>query len=360
MILRPDCAILDSQKREAMLTKTHLTPVELYDTLKHIKVGGTVCHYSLKKCEELTPLINEINDLKEEQKAVILAHSYVSPEIVYGVADFVGDSYQLSKDAMKTDAKRIVFAAVRFMGETAQILNPEKEVLIPGLLDGCTLADAITAADVRRLRQQFPDYTFVCYINTTAEVKAECDVCVTSANVYTVTTNIPNDKIYFLPDKYMGQNLADELKKRGVPKDIKYYNATCYVHEEYNLEDIHKVRLEYPGATIVSHPECSPAVVAASDYVGSTNQMLKYMRETNAKQILMLTECGLSSRLQVEFPDKQLVGSCTLCRYMKSNSLQDILRVLKAPTERDRVVLDDNTRMRALKTIEAMFRLNRD
>lgn len=339
-----------------MLTKQHITPAKLYEILKNIKVGTHVCTYSLKKCEELTPIINEINDLKEEQNAVILAHSYVAPEIVYGVADYVGDSYQLSKDAVKSDAKRIVFAAVRFMGETAQILNPNKEVLIPAPLDGCTLADSITSEDVRKLRKQYPDYTFICYINTTAEVKAECDVCVTSSNVYTIAERVPNDKIYFLPDKYMGQNLIEEMKARGVHKDIQYWNGVCYVHEEYNPEDILRIRLEYPNAKIVSHPECTPAVVAHSDYVGSTSQMLKYMRETESKEILMLTECGLSSRLQVEFPDKKLVGSCTMCRYMKSNSLEHILRVLKNPTDRDRVIIDPETRMRAQKSIEAMFR----
>jgi len=339
-----------------MNTKNPITPEELYQTLQNVKVGGTVCIYSRKKCEELIPLINEINTLKKEQNAVILAHSYVSPEIVYGVADFVGDSYALSKDAMSTPAKKIIFAAVRFMGDTAQILNPEKEVLIPGLLDGCTLADAITGEDVRRLRKEFPGYTFVCYINTTAEVKAECDVCVTSANVYDIVERFPNDKIYFLPDKLMGQNLITEMKNRGVEKNIKYFNGTCYVHEEYTPEQIHKIRLEYPNAKVVSHPECSPAVVEGSDFVGSTAQMLTYMKKTNADQFLMLTECGLSSRLEVEFPNKKLVGSCTLCKYMKSNTLQDILRVLKNPTDRDRVTLDPRVRDRAYKTIEAMFK----
>lgn len=338
-----------------MLTIEHITAKKLHDILKNIKVGGSVCQYSLKKCEELAPIINEINELKAEQNAVILAHSYVTPEITYGVADFVGDSYALSKDAQSTTADKIIFAAVRFMGDTAKILSPEKEVLIPGLLDGCTLADSITGAQVRELRRQFPDYTFVAYINTTAEVKAECDVCVTSANVYTVVAKIPNDKIYFLPDKLMGQNLVNEMKARGLKKDIKYYHGTCYVHEEYSIEEVNRVRLEYPDAKIVSHPECKPEIVAASDYVGSTAQMLKYMRQTQAKEFLMLTECGLSSRLQVEFPDKKLVGSCRLCKYMKSNTLQDILRVLKNPTDRDRVVLDESIRMRALKAIEAMF-----
>lgn len=338
-----------------MLTKQHLTAKQLYETLKDVKVGSEVCQYSLKKCEELVPLINEINNLKEKKNAVILAHSYVTPEIVYGVADFVGDSYKLSKDAVTTKADTIVFAAVRFMGETAQILNPQKKVLIPGRLDGCTLADAINASQVRELRKRYPDYTFVCYINTTAEVKAECDVCVTSANVYTIVQNIPNNKIYFLPDKFMGINLINEMKKRGVKKDIKYFNGTCYVHEEYNIDAIDKVRMEYPDAKIVSHPECNEDVVAHSDFVGSTEQMLDYMRKTPSKKFLMLTECGLSSRLQVEFPDKKLVGSCMLCRYMKSNTLDDILRVLKNPLPQDYVRISDETRQKALKCIEAMF-----
>ncbi len=338
-----------------MITAQRITAEELHHSLKDIKVGGNVCHYSLKKCEELVPLINDIRELKEAKNAVILVHSYVSPEILYGVGDYVGDSYALSKNAMETEADTIVFAAVRFMGETAKILNPNKEVLIPALLDGCTLADSIDAKTVRQLRQEFPDYTFVCYINTSAEVKAESDVCVTSANVYKVVEEIPNDKIYFLPDKLMGQNLVNEMKARGVKKDIKYSSGTCYVHEEYTTEDIFKVRTEYPDAKIVSHPECTPDIIAQSDFVGSTTQMLSYMRETESKKFLMLTECGLSSRLQAEFPDKQLVGSCTMCRYMKSNTLEDIHRVLTNPTARDQVHIEETMRLKAEKAIKAMF-----
>ncbi len=338
-----------------MPTATHITPEELFDRLKDIKVGGQTCHYSLKKCEELTPLVNEILDLKRRRDAVILAHSYVTPEILYGVADFVGDSYGLSKDAMSTPAKTIVFAAVRFMGETAQLLNPDKEVLIPAPEDGCTLAEAVTPEDVRRIRREFPEHTFVCYINTTAAVKAECDVCVTSSNVFDIVERIPNDKIYFLPDKYMGQNLIERLEARGVRKDIRIYEGTCYVHEEYTIEQVARIREEYPEAKVVAHPECRPEVCAAADYVGSTSQMLRYMGQTDARAFLMLTECGLSSRLQVEFPGKRLVGACTFCRYMKSNSLQEIRRVLTEPTDRDRVRIEPEIRERALRTIEAMF-----
>lgn len=342
-----------------MITTQHITAEQLHETLRNIKVGGSVCHYSLKKCEEFVPLINEIRELKEEKNAVILVHSYVTPEIIYGVGDYVGDSYALSKNAMQTDADVIVFAAVRFMGETAKILNPQKEVLIPAPLDGCTLADAISAERVRALRQEFPDYTFVCYVNTTAEVKAECDVCVTSANVYKVVEAIPHEKIYFLPDRLMGQNLANEMRRRGVKKDIRYFNGTCYVHEEYGEEQIFRIRTEYPNVKVVSHPECKPAVCEQSDFVGSTSQMINYMMETESKEFLMLTECGLSSRLQKEFPDKRLVGTCTLCRYMKSNTLEDVLRVLKNPAPRDRVLIREDIRQKAARCVEAMFAYTR-
>ncbi|MBF0503887.1 MAG: quinolinate synthase NadA [Candidatus Omnitrophica bacterium] len=333
-----------------------MTASQLYNKLKNIKLGASVCQYSLRKCEELIPIITEINELKEKNNAVILAHSYITPEIIYGVSDFVGDSYKLSRDAMNTSASTIVFVAVRFMGETAKILNPEKEVLIPAVLDGCTLADSITPEIVKDLRLQYRDYTFICYINTSAQVKAECDITVTSANVYKVAASIPNDKIYFLPDKFMGQNLKNYMERQGIKKDIKFYSGTCYVHEEYGMDDILKVKFEYPEAKIVSHPECNSAIIDNSDFVGSTEQMLKYMKDTTSKQFLMLTECGLSARLQSEFPDKQLVGSCTMCKYMKSNTLEDILRSLKNPLSRDRVILDEPTRLRALKSIEAMFR----
>lgn len=334
----------------------HITAAQLFDMLKHIKVGGHACTYSLKKCEELVPQINTIRDLKREKNAVILVHSYVVPEILYGVGDFSGDSYQLSKRATETRADTIVFAGVRFMGETAKILNPNKEVLMPGLNDGCSLAESITAADVRALKQKFPDFTFVCYINTTAEVKAECDVCVTSANVYKVCERIPNDKIYFLPDKFMGQNLANDFLARGIQKNVRYYDGTCYVHEEYTPDQIFMIRQEYPGVKIVSHPECSAEVVKNSDYVGSTSQMLDYMETSNSDEFLMLTECGLSSRLQKEFPSKRFVGSCTMCRYMKSNRLEDIIRVLTNPQDQDRVQIDESIRQKALTCVNAMFK----
>ncbi len=338
-----------------MPNKSLITAEELYTRLKNIKVGASVCQYSLKKCAELVPVINEIQRLKKEKDAVILVHSYVSPEIVYGVADFVGDSYKLSRDAMATKAKTLVFVAVRFMGETAKILNPDKEVLVPATDPGCTLADSITAEDVRRLRTEFPEHTFVCYVNTSVDVKAECDVCVTSANVYQIVEQLKSNKVYFLPDKFMGENLMNEMKKRKVAKEILFWKGTCYVHEEYDAAAIFKVRSEYPDVKIVSHPECNAEVVRNSDFVGGTEQMLDYMRKAKASHFLMLTECGLSARLQSEFPDKNLVGSCTLCKYMKSNTLEGILQTLKAPTSLQRVHIEEPVRLRALKSLDAMF-----
>ena len=332
-----------------------MTGAELYEKLKDVRISGGACAFTPEKCESMAPLVNAINALKKERNAVILAHSYVSPEIVYGVADHTGDSYQLAKDATRTNADTIVFAAVRFMGETAKILNPEKRVLIPGTDTGCTLADAVTGDDVRRLRREFPDHTFVCYINTTADVKAECDVCVTSSNVYHIVETIPNDKIYFLPDKLMGRNLIDEMERRGVRKDIQVFDGRCYVHEEYDPEMVRFLRLKFPGVKVLSHPECNPGIIQVSDYVGSTSQMLDYVEKSKDGRFAMLTECGLSSRLQVEFPEKQIVGSCTLCKYMKSNTLEGILRVLLKPQPRDEVVLDEAIRLRAQRCIDAMF-----
>ncbi len=333
-----------------------MTAPELFERLKASKIGGKACTYTLEKCEELVPVINAINEIKKQRNAVILAHSYVSPDIVYGVADFVGDSYGLSKDAAATQADTIIFAAVRFMGETAKILSPEKQVLIPATDPGCSLADSITGDDVRRLKTLHPEHTFVCYINTTAEVKAECDVCVTSSNVYRIVEAIPNDKIFFLPDRLMGLNLRDEMARRGVAKEILLHDGVCYVHEQYEPEMVRFMRAKFDNLKVVSHPECSPEILRQSDYVGSTNQMLDYVTASKDSNFLMLTECGLASRLEVELPGKHFVGSCTMCRYMKSNSLREILRVLINPKPEDRIEIEESIRLRAHKCIDAMFK----
>jgi quinolinate synthase len=334
-----------------------ITAQELFDRLNQVGPGSALCVYDMETCEGMVPLINEINQLKEERRAIILAHSYVAPEIVYGVADFRGDSYGLSKNAMEADCDTIIFAAVQFMGETAKILNPSKEVLVPGSETGCSLADAVTGDDVRRLRQEYPDHAFICYINTTADVKAECDVCVTSSNVYKIVAEYPNDKILFLPDKLMGQNLQNEMQRLGIQKEIVLYEGACYVHEKYDPEVIEHLRLEHQGLEVVAHPECSPGIAMLSDYVGSTEQMMQHIAKSDAKKFLLLTECGLTSRLQVEFPDREFVGSCNMCRYMKSNTLECILESLKNPSEKQRVLIDPKVLDGARRCIDRMFEL---
>ena len=328
----------------------------LYEKLKNVE-SGTSGPYSKERCEQMAPLVDEINRLKKEKNAVILVHSYVHPEIIYGVGDFTGDSYQLSKDAKATAADLIIFVAVRFMAETAKALNPDKEVRIPGHLSGCSLADCITGADVRRLKSEYPDFTFVCYINTSAEVKAECDVCVTSSNVYDIVERIPSDKIYFLPDKLMGENLQDEMKRRGVEKEILLYEGNCYVHEEYDADRVSRLRKKHPEIKVLSHPECSRDIIRQSDYVASTTGLMNYMRsDKEGNAYLLLTECGLAGRAQVEMPGKTFIGPCLECKYMKSNSLEDIRRVLLSPEPQDIIEISPEVRAGALRCINNMFK----
>ena len=332
-----------------------VTAEKLYEKLKAIHVGNPICQFTKENCELLLPTIERIEKLKHEKNAIILAHNYVAPQIFYSVADYTGDSYGLSKKAKESDADVIVFAAVRFMAETAKILNPKKIVLDPNPNGGCSLADGITNTDVINLRQQFPDHTFVCYINTTASVKAECDVCVTSSNVYKIIEKIPNDKIYFLPDKLMGENVIQNLKTKGVKKNIELWEGTCYVHEEYQPENIDQVRKNFNGIEVLVHPECSSAVVNKADYIGSTSQMLTHVRKSDRDSFFLLTECGLTGVLQSEFPQKTFAGGCTMCKYMKSNSLEDILNVLENPSPQNIIKIDLDTQKRALQCVNRMF-----
>jgi quinolinate synthase len=334
-----------------------MQPQELYDKLRSVQNGTVLCQYSMENCKRLASLINEINELKKERDAAIFAHSYVAPEITLGVADYSGDSYQLSKNAMEAQAQTIIFAAVEFMGETAKILSPGKRVFIPGTNPGCSLAESITGKQVKDLRSKYKEHTFVCYINTTADVKAACDVCVTSSNVLTIIRNIPNDKIVFLPDKLMGENLKNDLAKMGVKKELVLHTGTCYVHEQYDPDLIKFFRIQNDGLCIASHPECNPEVAKQSDFVGSTSQMLNYIRSIpeNAP-VLLLTECGLSARLQSELPNRRFIGSCNMCKYMKSNSLENILQTLKEPEKAKEIKLSADILAAAKRCIENMFK----
>lgn len=329
----------------------------LLRSLMHIECDPRGKTWNLDTCRAIAPLTLEINRLKREKGAVILAHSYVEPEIIYGVADFRGDSYYLSMQAKQVQAKMIVFAGVVFMAETAKILSPQATVVVPDRNSGCSLADSLTGDQLRRLKALYPDATVVCYINSTADVKAESDVCVTSGNVYHIVEHLPAKRILFVPDRLMGHNLREELKRRGVDKEIITSDGTCMVHDQFTPADIAAARERYPGLKVVSHPECTPEVAAVSDFVGSTGAMMKYVKSTGAPYYLMLTECGLVGRLEVESPEKAFIGGCRMCPYMKLNSLEKVRDALRAPRPDQIVTLPEDMRQRAARCIERMFEL---
>ncbi len=308
-------------------------------------------------CQAMAPLTLEINALKRERNAVILAHSYVEPEIIYGVADFKGDSYQLSLQARDAAAKIIVFAGVVFMAETAKILSPEATVVVPDRRSGCSLAEAMDGAELDRLRALHPDAAVVCYINSTAEVKARADVCVTSGNVFQIVQALPQRRILFVPDRLMADNLRAQLRRWGSEKEIISADGTCLVHDTFTVAQMEDARARFPGLKVVTHPECPADVAAAADFVGSTGAMMSYVRNTPAPHFLMLTECGLVSRLQVEAPDKRFIGGCRLCPHMKRNSLEKIRDALRAPRPDQIITLDEEVRRRAARSLERMFAL---
>ncbi len=356
------CAIGARRHGSAVSTETLQTAVEaeaerLLRALMNVECDPRGRSWNYETCRAIAPLTLEINRLKREKNAVILAHSYVEPEIVYGVGDFTGDSYYLSLQARKSKASVILFAGVVFMAETAKILSPEAQVVVPDRGSGCSLADSIDGEGVRRLKALFPGAPVICYINSTAEVKAESDICVTSGNVYEIVSRLPDPRIVFVPDRLMAQNLRDELRRRGIQKEIISSDGTCLVHDEFTVEQIAAARAQFPGLRVVAHPECTAAVAGAADFVGSTGAMMKYVKTTAAPYFLMLTECGLVGRLEVEAPEKHFIGGCRLCPYMKLNSLEKIRDALAAPRPDQIVELDENLRRRAARCIDRMFEL---
>lgn len=328
---------------------------------KDIKKEGKRLHARLKNvgfnlgyCELMAPLTLEINKLKKQKNAVILAHSYQTPDIIYGVADFKGDSYGLSLAAKKAKADTIVFAGVKFMAETAKILNPEKRVLIPNPKAGCSLSDSITAKDVRALKKKHPGVPVVVYVNTTAEVKAEVDACCTSANALKIIEKIEGDEIIFLPDQLMGQNLQKMTKKKLI-----LWPGKCIVHEDFRVESIKRFKSSTPGLKVLAHLECPPEVIEEADMAGGTGDMMKYVKETDAKAYMLVTECGMGDRMKVEFPDKKFVGMCSMCPYMKMNTLALIKQVLVKPEAGQVVDIPKNVRIKAEKSLQKMFELTK-
>lgn len=328
----------------------------LLKNLMHIECDSRRS-WNLESCLKIAPLTLEINKLKKETGAIVLAHSYVEPEIIYGVADFAGDSYMLSVKAKESQAKRIVFSGVVFMAETAKILSPEAEVVVPDHRSGCSLADSLTGEQLRELKKLYPEAAVVCYINSTADVKSECDVCVTSSNVYKIIASLPQKQILFVPDRLMAENIRIEMKKLGIDKDIVSSDGTCIVHDQFDPQLIAESREKFPGLKVVSHPECTRSITEKSDYVGSTGGMMQYVKGTDAPYFMMLTECGLVERIEVESPEKRFISGCKLCPFMKMNSLEKIRDVLIQPRQDQIVELEEGLRLRALKSIERMFEI---
>lgn len=318
--------------------------------------------WGLQECRLIAPMTLEIQRLKRERNAVLLAHSYQTPDIVYGAADHVGDSYGLSKKAAESDADEIVFSSVRFMAETAKIVNPAKRVLIPDPTAGCSLADGITAAQVRTYRSAHPDAAIVCYVNTTAEVKALSDVCVTSSNYLKICRALPEDEIVFLPDRFMGDHLKRELD--GV-KRIITHDAACVVHEEFRPETARhwrtQVAAEGRKLRILAHPECAPNVLAEADFVGSTEAMMDYARSLEGNgtpvDVMPITECGTADRMRAELPNVRVQGTCSECPYMKQTDLAKIVQVLRAPTPDQEIRIPGRTLNAARRSLERMFEM---
>ena len=294
------------------------------------------------------PLIEKINKLKKEKNAVILAHSYMTPEIYHCVADIVGDSLKLAKESQKAKADVIIMCGVHFMAETAKILNPDKKVLIPDMSAGCSLAESITGEDVRLLKQKYPGVPVVSYVNTSADVKAETDICCTSSNAVEIVESLGVDKVIFLPDEYLGKNVAAQTKVK-----IITFHGTCIVHERFTPEEIREYRKKYPGIVVLAHPECPPEVVAEADYTGSTSKMSNYVRDKQPKKVLMVTECSMSDNVAIENPNVEMIKPCNLCPYMKKITLQGIYNSLTNGT--DEVKLTDAVMDKARLSIKRMI-----
>lgn len=324
-----------------------MTQDELYTTLK-TKL------YKVLNEEELhhkSKIAYEILQLKKEKNAIILGHNYMEPALYHSICDFTGDSLYLSKIAASTDAERIIFCGVDFMAETAKILNPTKKVLIPAYKVGCSLAQSITAQDVRNLKKQYPNAPVVSYINTYADVKAETDICCTSANASKIIASLPDEKIIFLPDEYLAKNVANETGKHS---QIIHWHGKCEVHEKFTVNDILKARTKFPDILVVSHPECSPKVVEKSDFSGSTTEIITFVQKNPTGKFLILTECAMSDNIAAEIPTAQIMRLCMVrCPHMQQITLEQTLEALQK--DQYEVFIEEEIRIKALKSVERML-----
>ena len=282
-----------------------------------------------------SPYIESINRLKKEKNVVILAHNYQTPEIYHCVADIVGDSLKLAREAANTTADTILMCGVYFMAETAKLMSPDKTVLIPDPRAGCSLSESITGKDVRLLKEKYPGVPVVTYVNTSAEVKAETDICCTSSNAVEIIESLKTDRVIFLPDEYLAKNVAKETKVK-----IISWHGTCMVHEKFTAKEIREYRKDNPGITILAHPECPPEVIAEVDFTGSTSKMSNYVKEKQPSKVLMVTECSMSDNVSVENPDVEFVRPCNLCPHMKRITLPGILQSLMLNTYEVKIPYD--------------------
>jgi quinolinate synthase len=296
------------------------------------------------------PYVKAINELKAARNAVILAHNYQTPEIYNCVADFVGDSLQLAREATKTKAEIIVQAGVHFMAETSKLLNPEKVVLIPDLRAGCSLASSITGADVRLLRERFPGVPIVTYVNTSADVKAESDVCCTSSNAVQVVESFGRDRVILIPDEFLARWVATQTKVK-----IIAWKGHCEVHERFTADELRRFRAGDPKVQILAHPECPPDVIAEADFTGSTSAMIRFVKERRPQKVVMVTECSMADNVQVEAPDVEFVRPCNLCPHMKRITLPKILDSLV--NLREEVEIDPAIAAPARRAVERMIHL---
>ena len=315
----------------------------LYAKVKHVVTPMEWVHYA--------PLIKSINELKRERDAVILAHNYMTPEIFHCVGDFRGDSLQLAKEAANTKARVIVQAGVHFMAETSKLLNPDKMVLIPDLRAGCSLAASITGADVRALREAYPGVPVVTYVNTSAEVKAESDICCTSSNAVRVVESLGAKRVILIPDEYLAKWVATQTLV-----EIITWKGHCEVHELFTGEELRAYRESDPGVKIIAHPECAPDVLAEADFTGSTSGMIKWVKEHQPSKVLLVTECSMSDNVAVEAPNVAFVRPCNLCPHMKRITLPKILDSLVFLKEE--VTIDPAIAERARASVERMINLN--
>ena len=298
------------------------------------------------------PYVAAINDLKKRRNAILLAHNYMTPEIFHCVSDVVGDSLALAREAQKTDADVIVLAGVHFMAETAKLLNPDKTVLIPDLEAGCSLAESITGADVRLLRERYPGVPVVSYVNTSAEVKAETDVCCTSGNAVEIVERMGTDRVIFLPDEYLARYVQSQTDK----VEIIAWHGHCEVHERFTAAEIQDYRSSFENLVVIAHPECPPDVLDVADFVGSTSGMIDYVETERPGRVLMVTECSMSDNVAVELPEVEFIRPCNLCPHMKRITLPKILESLE--TMGPPVEIDPAIAARARRSVERMLEMS--